>query len=113
MEPARLPTHLQVGGLIRQVQAEGGFASVLARGERDAGTLMVVLTDRGSSPTAYERMPQPDGSRSWSVSRTQDPENPHGFGDYLERRKRQDPDMWIVELDVRNGERFIEGLADS
>ncbi|MBB4857849.1 hypothetical protein HNO88_001163 [Novosphingobium chloroacetimidivorans] len=72
---------------------------------------MVVLTDRGTLSTAYERMPQADGTRRWSLSRTQEADAPLAFGEYLERRKDQDPDLWIVELDVRNGERFIEELS--
>jgi hypothetical protein len=109
----RLPTHLQVSALIRRVQGEGGFATVLARGERDAGTLMVVLTDRGAPSSAYERMPQADGTRKWSRSRTQEAEDPYAFSEYLMRREAQDPDLWIVELDVRDGERFIAELADA
>lgn len=108
----RLPTHLQVSALIRSVQGEGGFATVLAKGERDAGTLLVVLTDRGTLSTAYERMPQADGTRKWSASRTQTADDPYAFGEYLGRRQVQDPDLWVVELDVRNGERFIDDLAD-
>ena len=38
----RLPAHLEVAGLIRAVEAAGGFATVIAKGERDAGTLLVV-----------------------------------------------------------------------
>lgn len=108
----RLPTHLQVSALIRRVQAEGGFAAVLARGERDAGTLLIVLADRGAKSTAYERMPQADGTRKWSVSKAQDPDNPDDFTAYLDRRRAQDPDLWIVELDIGNGERFIDDVAD-
>ncbi|VWX53715.1 DUF1491 family protein [Novosphingobium sp. 9U] len=107
----RLPTHLEVSALVRRVEGEGGFATVLARGDRDSGTLLVVLNDRGSLSTAYERMPQADGTRRWSVSRQQDANAPFTFGEYLERRKDQDSDLWIVELDVRDGERFIEELA--
>ncbi|MEO5586279.1 MAG: DUF1491 family protein, partial [Novosphingobium sp.] len=32
---------------------------------------------------------------------------PQEFSEYLERRKYQDPDLWIVELDIANAERFI------
>lgn len=108
----RLPTHLQVSALIRRVQGEGGFATVLAKGERDAGTLLVVLTDRGALSTAYERMPQANGTREWSISRVQSADDPHAFGEYLARRQAQDPDLWVVELDIRDGERFIADLAD-
>jgi hypothetical protein len=108
----RLPTHLQVSALIRRVQGEGGFATVVARGERDAGTLLVVLTDRGALSTAYERMPQADGTRRWALSRSQAANEPEAFEAYLARRQSQDPDLWIIELDVREGERFIDDLAD-
>jgi len=105
MDP-RLPAHLEVSGLIRAVEAAGGFATVVAKGERDAGTLLVVCCEKGGPAAAYERMPQPDGTRAWTLSRQQDPENPKEFWDYCDRRKRQDSDLWIVELDVPNGERF-------
>jgi hypothetical protein len=102
-----LPAHLEVSGLIRAVEAAGGFATVIAKGERDAGTLLVVCCERGAAAAAYERMPQPDGSRAWSLARKQDAENPKEFWDYCARRAKQDNDLWVVELDVPNGERFI------
>lgn len=110
----RIPAHLEVGGLIRAVAAAGGFATVIAKGERDAGTLLVVCCGKDRLATAYERMPQPDGSRAWTLSRQQDPENPQEFWDYCDRRRNQDGDLWIVELDIPNAERFIEraGTAD-
>jgi len=110
MSDARLPAHIEVSGLIRSVQAAGGFGMVLAKGERDAGTLLVICCERGTQARAYERMPQADGSRKWALSKTQDAEKPHDFSEFCDRRKRQDGDLWIVELDVANAERFI-GLA--
>ena len=104
----RLPAHLEVAGLIRAVEAAGGFATVIAKGERDAGTLLVVCSEKGTHSAAYERMPQPDGTRAWTPNRKQDPDNPNEFWEYCERRKRQDADLWIVELDVPDGERFID-----
>lgn len=109
-DAARLPTHLEIGALIRLVQAEGGFATVLHKGERDAGTILVILTENGANARAYERMPQLDGTRDWALCYKQDIENQHKFDEYLERRVRQDPDLWIIELDIAHGERFI-GLS--
>ncbi|SFG22801.1 hypothetical protein SAMN05518801_11151 [Novosphingobium sp. CF614] len=104
---SRLPAHLEVAALIRSVEAEGGFAAVLSKGERDAGAIMVVLTEKGGKARAYERMPQLDGTRAWSCSKEQDIENKQEFSEYLTRRSAQDPDLWIIELDVAQGERFI------
>lgn len=104
---ARVPAHLEVTGLIRAVEAAGGFAAVLHKGERDAGTILVVTMENGQNSCAYERMPQLDGTRGWSKKSLQDVDNTHVFSEYLERRANQDPDLWIVELDIANGERFI------
>lgn len=103
----RIPAHLEVSGLIRAVDAAGGFATVISKGERDAGTLMVLCCDRATPARAYERMPQLDGSRKWVLSKTQDIENPQEFTDWCNRRGRQDDDLWIVELDIVNAERYI------
>jgi hypothetical protein len=52
-------------------------------------------------------MPQVDGSRAWHCSMHQDIDNNHKITEYLERRGQQDQDLWIVELDIVNGERLI------
>lgn len=103
----RIPAGLEVSALLRQVQNEGGFATVLAKGEADAGTLMVVVSHNGAPPIAYERMPNSEGGRAWQATRKYDPDHPQAFGDYLARRKAQDNDLWIIELDIAAGERFI------
>ncbi|HEX9806029.1 MAG TPA: DUF1491 family protein [Alteraurantiacibacter sp.] len=103
----RIPAHLEVSGLIRAVEAQGGFATVLARGERDAGTILVVCCEHGTQGRIYERMPTLEGTREWTLVKRQDNENPSEFPEYLERRHHQDTDSWIVELDIANAERFI------
>lgn len=103
----RLPTHVEVSGLIRAVEAAGGFATVLARGERDAGTVLLVTFGHGQPASLFERMPRPDGSRPFLAAKRESAENPQEFSDYLERRRRQDPDLWLVELDIPDAERFI------
>ncbi len=103
---ARLPTHLEISGLIRAVEAEGGFATVLSKGERDAGTIAIVTLDQHGPAKFYERMPMLDGTRMFTETRIQDIEKPHEFSEYLAKRGQQDPDLWILELDIANPERF-------
>ena len=103
----RLPAHIEVSGLIRAVDAAGGFATVIEKGERDAGTILVICCQNGTNARLYERMPQLDGTRKWSLVKTHDIENPHDFTEYCSRRKRQDSDLWILELDSPDCERFI------
>lgn len=104
---ARLPAHVEVSALLRQVQAAGGFGAVLAKGEREAGTLIVVVMAGGSGSRAYERMPRADGSRGWTLAKSDSPDEPGAFAAWLDRRREQDPDVWIIELDIPQGERFI------
>jgi hypothetical protein len=104
---SRLPAHVEASALMRQVEAEGGFAAVVKKGQREAGTILVVLVENGANARVYERMPQLDGSRIWHLAMQQDAENKDEISKYLERRASQDPDVWIVELDIANGERFI------
>jgi len=99
MDDARIPAHLEVTGLIRAVEAAGGFGTVLSKGERDAGTLMIICCHNGTQSCAFERMPHPDGGRKWTQTKHQDPENPYAFFEFWQKRARQDSDLWIVELD--------------
>lgn len=103
----RLPAALEVSALTRQVSAAGGFAMVLAKGEPDSGSILVVTMVNGSNSKVYERMPQADGSRTWHLAKREDPLKPQELSDYLSRRRLQDSDLWIIELDIPHGERFI------
>jgi hypothetical protein len=106
----RLPAHLEAAAIIRLAESQGGFATVLAKGERDAGVILLVTIFRDRPSCLYERMPQVDGHRPFVLSREQDTENAYDFSTYLERRRRQDPDSWLIEVDVADSERFIASL---
>ncbi|HEU4820496.1 MAG TPA: DUF1491 family protein [Qipengyuania sp.] len=111
MSDGRLPAHLEVSALIRTAEAAGGFATVIAKGERDAGVILILTTERGGNARLWERLPNLDGSRSFSMTKKQDLENAEEFADYLARRTARDPDSWLVELDIANAERLIAGLT--
>jgi hypothetical protein len=98
---------------MRLATSEGGFATVLAKGERDAGTLLLVTLCRGKDSILFERMPQLDRSRKFLAVKREDPENPEEFSDYLARRRRQDQDMWLIEVDIADRERFVARLDET
>ena len=107
---ARLPAHLEATGFIRMIEAAGGFASVLAKGEKDAGTILILTMYRGEDAVLFERMPQIDGSRPYIAAKRQNPENKHEIFEYVERRRNQDPDIWVIEADIADPARFIAQL---
>ena len=108
---ARLPAHLEATAIRRLAESFGGFATVLAKGERDAGTIALVILCRGEGAALYERMPQLDGNRLFSRTREQDSENPQDFFSILKSRCARDPDLWLIEADVPDSERFIAALS--
>jgi hypothetical protein len=107
---ARLPAHLEADAIRRLAESLGGFATVLAKGERDAGTIALVILCRGEGAALYERMPQLDGNRLFSRTRQQDTDNPQDFFAALEKRCDRDPDLWLIEADVPDSERFVAAL---
>ena len=104
MEP-RLASSVLVSALLRRAESEGGFGAVLARGDSTAGAIGVILTQRSESPRFFERLLLPDGSYGWRESH-QTFENEDDLKKFLEKRRRFDTDMWILELDIASTERF-------
>ncbi len=109
---ARLPAHLEVAAIRRLAESQGGFAAVLAKGERDAGTILIVTLCHGEDAVLYERMPGLDGSRTFVAAKRENPENQSEFSEYLERRRRQDADLWLIEVNIADPERFVAELPD-
>lgn len=108
MSDARLPSHLEITGLIRAAEAAGGFATVVQAGERDSGTILLLTMHRGADMCLWERLPRLDGVRRFSVVRRRGGEEDAGqFEAYLARRGKSDPDAWVLELDVADAERFV------
>ena len=99
---ARLPTHLTVAALLRRVNDAGGIAVVCARGDADAGALLIVLEREAAG---LERAIGMDGAdvlvRSGPASGSGE-----SLDEYWARRRQRDPDLWVVALDVADGERF-------
>ena len=109
---ARLATGLLVNALIRRAEGAGGSAMVLARGDATAGAVLLLLVERGANPRFVERGLGPDGNP------TLIPSGPREFADesevtaYWRRRRERDSDLWVVELDIAQAERFAaETLA--
>jgi hypothetical protein len=102
---ARLASSVLVTALIRRAQDEGGFGAVLAKGDPGAGAIAVILAEKGRKACFLERMLRADGRYAWQESR-QAIESEEDFQRALERRRKVDPDLWILELDIASAERF-------
>jgi hypothetical protein len=107
----RLATHMLVASLIRRANAEGDFATLLAKGNEIAGSILIVGQIKGQNPRLFERFPAMTGGLTWEEIPTQTIDKQGSLSDYLARRRANDPDIWILELDVAFAER-LDGLLD-
>lgn len=97
--------------MIRAVQASGGFATVLQSGDRDSGVILVVTCEKGRDSVLYERVPDLETGRRWVITRRSESEELSEFNDFLQLRRKSDPDCWVIELDIANAARFVPGFT--
>lgn len=98
---SRLPTGLIVSALLRQTNDSGGMGAVLAKGDAQAGGVLVVVANRDGLNRVLERGLGSDGHTALIESyRGEDVDS------YVAKRRLNDPDLWIVELDSPLAERF-------
>jgi hypothetical protein len=103
---ARPASGLLVSALIRRIEAEGGSAMVIHRGDAIAGAMLLLLADRGVLDKIVERVWRFDGGHGLEPVGPADPNEPGVAGDYVARRRKSDPDLWVVEVDHREAERI-------
>lgn len=101
----RLPTHLLVGALVRRANDVGGFGAVRASGEAQSGALLILLDDNGRM-RAIERMRGLD-DRDTLIPAGPTDATDSAMDEYWRGRRSRDPDLWVVELTVADGERFV------
>lgn len=102
----RLASGVLVTALIRRVNSEGGSAMVLARGDAEAGAILILTTERGGNPRFFERGIGPEGMPALVRSGPLEPEDSGEVTDYWQRRRSRDRDLWVLELDIAGAERF-------
>lgn len=103
----RVTSRFLVDLLLRKAQAAGGFGAILARGDDRAGTILVQCCDRGRPGPLMERRFGPDGLYHWEAVGPDANADEMDRADYRAKRRRIDPDLWIVELDIADAQRFV------
>ena len=109
---ARLTSGMLVSALIRKTQEEGGHAVVVVKGDATAGAIVILLAEKGRNSGLFERSLTGKGAYHWARVGPQDIDNVEEFDHYIQRRRRFDPDLWLIELDVPYGERLIAQMMD-
>jgi hypothetical protein len=106
------PAGLLVAALIRRVQGAGGFATVVHRGDADRGAILVQTAEKGRFSGFLERMVDWNGRASMIHCGPAKNSQNIEIDQYISTRLTQDRDLWVLELDIAEAERFaVETIA--
>jgi hypothetical protein len=100
----RLRSDIYVSALLRRVFGKGDFAAVEKKGAEEAGAIFIRQHFRDGLETLYGPAPQSvfddeiSGTRLFEIRLTR--QEPDKVREMLERERKFDPDLWIVELEA-------------
>jgi len=107
----RLTAEFWVQAYLARLRLADIPAFVTRRGDATAGAVIVKLNRLDGSAAAFARSYDAAGARIWTALA----EGPEPDVDAaLDRQRRYDPDLWIVELEDRQGRTLLDqpGLSD-
>lgn len=111
----RLKSGIWVSAYVRRCNVEGVFAAVRRRGAEEAGAVFIKISKLDGTAALYGPAPQSafDGAQPADrlFSLLLGGEKPAPDADVearLAREIRFDPDMWIVEIEDREGRSFLD-----
>jgi hypothetical protein len=79
----------------------------MRKGDPDRGSLLILVASRGRHVAVLERVLGPKGDYRWQRADLPDSAGSPEIADFLAKRARFDEDLWAIELDIAEPERFI------
>jgi len=103
----RLKSGIFVRALIRRAEVAGAQAYVVRKGSEEAGALFLKISRLDGSCTVLSQARAGDGELVWARPLGEACDDARASA-YLERQIKFDPDLWIVEIEDRQGRAFVD-----
>ena len=110
----RLRADIWVSAYIRRVEVEGRFATLRRRGAPEAGAIFVLVDRLDGRVALYSPGPADEesgGERRWLRAHASEWIDAAEAEARLARELRFDPDIWIVEVESRDGAHGLDLAA--
>jgi GMP synthase (glutamine-hydrolysing) len=103
MAEARLKTEIWVQAAVRRANIEGGIVTVVAKGDPTSGSVLVKINRFADGCQVLAETRTPEGERAWYRGTGAASVDEATADAYIERARRRDPDLWVVEVEDRTG----------
>ena len=109
MTEARLKTDLWIRAQIRLCDIKLIPAVIARRGDSDAGLVMIKRNRLDGTFEVYARTTALDGSQAWRRATGPDPVREDAARAVIDREAGFDPDIWVLEIEDRDGKYELDG----
>jgi hypothetical protein len=109
MGTARLPTRLWVYAHLRRCHAEGVPATVARRGDPTGGLVILKLNLLAAGFRVLSQTRDISGNTAWLAALKGAAMDESAADDYIARQVARDPDLWVLEIEHREGWHPFEG----
>ncbi|GAA0548459.1 hypothetical protein FHS83_000995 [Rhizomicrobium palustre] len=107
MTTPRLKAGFFVRALIRRAEVAGAPAYLVKKGSEEAGAVFIKIAKLDGTCTIYSQTTLPDGERAWARPLGETCDEARASA-YFEKQQKYDPDLWIVEIEDRQGRVFFD-----
>jgi hypothetical protein len=106
----RLPTHIWIDAHLKRCSAEGIPAVIINSGERMGGTVLLKIYQAGLGCRLMSQMRDLEGNLSWYPAHKEEVIDERNADEYIKNSINRDPDLWVIEIESRDGTVPVDGL---